>query len=167
VDFAERRRLCEALKPLFAEPGSSADARAAALTSLLANWHDGRVKLFVTIAGLRLRQKLPEVFRHGEYLPIAAEGERADHIVAIARCFEGANVLAVVPRLIGRLGLNDVLPVGQDAWKETCLMLPPALRACSYRSVLTLDCLSPDRHDGALRAATILRTFPVAILVAN
>jgi hypothetical protein len=38
-----------------------------------AGWRDGRIKLLVTAAGLRLRRARPELFLHGAYVPLETE----------------------------------------------------------------------------------------------
>jgi (1->4)-alpha-D-glucan 1-alpha-D-glucosylmutase len=169
VDFTARRKLCNAMMPLFTDVGASAEERAALLAELLENWHDGRVKLFLTVTGLRLRRMLPDLFLHGEYAPLEAAGDFADQVVAIGRRFEDKLFIAVVPRLVGRLGLNDAMPMGQEAWRSTRLKIPGVWRTTPYRNLITLESLQPDNQEGVfgLQLADILNKFPVAFLDSN
>ncbi|MHB8115754.1 MAG: hypothetical protein ACYDCW_14195 [Acidithiobacillus ferrivorans] len=56
---------------------------------LLDHLEDGCAKLFVTWRALDARRRFPEVFAGGAYLPLAANGARADHVVACARQANG------------------------------------------------------------------------------
>src|SRR5207247_9904921 len=64
VDFAHRVRLLESLESV---PVSEFGSR---ITDLLEQWPDGRIKLLIITAGLRLRRKWPLVFIEGEYLSL-------------------------------------------------------------------------------------------------
>ena len=73
------------------------------VSRLLENPEDGRIKLDLIWKTLCLRKQWPGVFQRGEYLPLAVQGERANHVVAFMRRSESANVLVVVPRLVASL----------------------------------------------------------------
>jgi len=66
---------------------------------LQARMADGRIKHLVTWRLLQLRQHWPELFRHGSYQPLPAEGPAADHAVAFLRTWEHRAVLVVAARL--------------------------------------------------------------------
>jgi (1->4)-alpha-D-glucan 1-alpha-D-glucosylmutase len=163
VDFAQRRRMLEELAPLM----SDAALRTPALVDMLENEPDGRIKLWVTALGLRLRQQFASVFQRGEYVPVEADGEHAEHVVAIGRRFEGARIIAVVPRLLGQI-IQDPrnLPVGPGFWKATCLKLPQAFHGGTYENGLTLERLPVD-DTRRLPLGNILQSCPVAILYAS
>ena len=46
--------------------------------TLLENPEDGRIKLFITTIALQFRKKHSSIFLKGSYLPLQAEGERAE-----------------------------------------------------------------------------------------
>ena len=75
---------------------------------------NGLLKLWVTRCGLHLRRREPALFAEGAYVPIAAAGPRAAHVVAFARVQADRWVVAAVPRLTAAL----------DGWGETRLPLP-------------------------------------------
>ncbi|MGQ9920816.1 MAG: malto-oligosyltrehalose synthase, partial [Desulfobacca sp.] len=96
VDFARRQKLLQELQ---------ARERAGApsfLGELLVSWRDGRVKLFLTYKALQVRQRSPELFRVGAYIPLAVAGPAGDHVVAFARQRQGDWVLAATGRVCGR-----------------------------------------------------------------
>jgi (1->4)-alpha-D-glucan 1-alpha-D-glucosylmutase len=95
-------------------------------------------KLFLIRRALALR---PE----GDYVPLAAEGSKASHLVAFTR---GGRVLAAVPRLVLRL---------RGEWADTQLALPRG----KWR-----DALSERTLEGTVAAAELFAPFPVALLEA-
>jgi (1->4)-alpha-D-glucan 1-alpha-D-glucosylmutase len=156
VDYDLRRRLL----------GELADASPEAIW---ARHDEGLPKLWVIRQALALRGRRPELFGpEGTYRPLAAQGAKADHIVAFVR---GAAAVTVVPRLV--LGLGD-------DWADTTLALP----AARWRNALTSEVLHVQRHpddaevpageaslarpahqdDGWVRVAELLGRFPVALL---
>jgi len=114
------------------------DHRAAVLAGTAED--DAAAKLHVTCSALTLRRDRPELFT--SYMPVAASGAAAGHVVA----YDRGGAITVVTRL----------PVGQAAsgWGDTTLDLPEG----RWHDVLTgLD------TDG--RLADLLATHPVALLV--
>ncbi len=100
------------------------------------DWLSGRLKQQVIGAILKLRNTLPELFRQGEYLPLEAQGLRAENIVAFAR-HDGRNALLVIaPRLVLE-ALQDLASPRSAHWAETRIALPAALAGKRYRDVFT------------------------------
>ncbi len=117
---------------------TSAENISAELRRRLDRWEDGTIKMFVTAAALRFRQRHPELFLEGAYLPLEARGPQADHVVAFARTFEDHVVVAVVPRLIVPLIPSEGgWPLGSASWGTTSLIFPAPLVRRIYRGVLT------------------------------
>lgn len=144
VDWKQRRRLLAAISNV--EP-----------TALVAEWQDGREKLFLASRLLRLRQKHPLLFGKGDYLPLYGEGGRADErLCAYARVHEGEALVVAAPRLTYRLQ-HDV----DSGWGATTLPLP---REGDWRDVLGGRCYeSRDR----IQAAELFAAFPVAVLLSS
>src|SRR5437868_14712812 len=81
---------------------------------------DGRIKMLVIRKALSLRQMHPELFLHGDYVPLQVTGAQAAHAVVFARIFEDRAVVVVVPRLSLKLtGGAQCLPTGSGIWRET------------------------------------------------
>jgi (1->4)-alpha-D-glucan 1-alpha-D-glucosylmutase len=158
VDFAQRRRALE-------EITREAEVDRAALSRrLVASLHDGRIKLYVIAESLRLRKRLPELFRRGGYRPLDVVGGRADHAVAMARQLEGRWVLAVVPRLVmPLLGVPGGLG---SALAGTCVRIPRQLAQIRLREVFTGRSLVAERRgdDVVLDLGSLFGPFPVALL---
>ncbi len=169
VDFDRRR--C-ALKDVNAALDASPDTRSATFRTWLENWKDGRVKLAVTVAGLRLRRALPEVFLGGEYLPLATEISVPAGAVAFARRSRGDGdaVIFLAPRLCSRLVTqSQPLPLGADCWKTSRVMLPAELRDRQFRDAITGMEVRPTRagEHAWIFVGEALQTLPVAILRAH
>jgi (1->4)-alpha-D-glucan 1-alpha-D-glucosylmutase len=118
--------------------------------ALLADWKSGAVKLFTTMRALRVRNEHAAVFQQGGYLPVRAEGEKADHIVAFARRQGETSIVAVVPRFISLLCGGRS---GKPSWGDTRLRLTGR-----YRNVFT------GQDQESFSAAELFDQFPVAIL---
>ena len=133
VDYALRRRLLAELKHL-------------SVAEIVARAEEGLTKLWTVTQSLHLRREHPAWFREeAAYLPLAASGSRAGHVIAFAR---GENVIAVVPRAPFTLAGN---------WADTTLTLPEGTWT---------NALSAEQHPGGtLPLASLLANFPVALLV--
>ena len=142
VDYDARRSLLEEVEDVV-ERG--------AVAGLLERWTDGAVKLALTRQALAVRAEMPEVFGTGEYLPLEATGDRADHVVAYARRAGDDTVVVAVPRLVGQLG-------EAPDWGNTAIPLP---RGTRWRNRLT----GTEVEGGdTVSAATLFADLPVALL---
>jgi (1->4)-alpha-D-glucan 1-alpha-D-glucosylmutase len=168
VDYLHREQLLKSLEPAlvgaFANPPTD---RTAAVTEMLNHWVDGRIKLYITALGLRLRRQHRTLFLDGQYAPLAVVGEKANHIVASLRVHGDDRVLAVVPRLVGGLvGEVPALPIGEECWMQTRLLLPPETAGKVWYNLVTGEKVTPVRHeDGfAIPVGEILKTCSVSLL---
>jgi (1->4)-alpha-D-glucan 1-alpha-D-glucosylmutase len=164
VDFAARQRLLDELQQRAAGGPESLQALC---TELMNSWRDGRVKMYVTHRGLTLRKDYPALFRAGSYDPLPAGGERAEHVIALARRADADAVVVVVPRLSARLtGFSGQLPIGQAIWGDTWVSLDrPGLEGV-YTDRFTGQRLTTELRDGipVLPLSSLLGFFPVALL---
>jgi (1->4)-alpha-D-glucan 1-alpha-D-glucosylmutase len=162
VDYAVRRRMLEELAPALSEPAMRDGERGIA-AKMLDSWEDGRIKMYVTAQGLRLRKRWPRLFLEGDYEAPALTGERADNLVAVLRRHEGKLVVSMVPRLVARWTSNErPWPMGESLWKNTCVEFPEEMRPRHLRNVLTGE--TPAATDGKLKVAEVLSSFPLALL---
>ncbi len=104
----------------------------------------GMAKLHVVSSALRLRRERPDVFR-GSYLPMAATGEAAEHVLAFGRA---GDVITVVTRQ----------PVGLErvGWQDAALTLPPGTWT---------DRLTGLAYAGNVPLVDLLDRLPVALIV--
>jgi len=126
---------------------------------LLARKEDGAVKLFTVYQLLQARRRHPGLFEKGDYAPLAAAGEKADHAFAFLRRHEDQALVAVLPRFPVALVEEGTLPLGAGVWKETRLEGVPA---GAWQDALTGRVLE---SAGTLPLAEVLASFPVALLV--
>jgi (1->4)-alpha-D-glucan 1-alpha-D-glucosylmutase len=157
VDFARRAR---ALEELELELARGPDARAALARRLSSpeGLADGRAKLFLLRAALRLRQALRELFDEGDYRPLAVEGPLARHVFAFTRATTARALVCAVPRLVlGPLEAGG----GAIRW-EGALRLPGGLPR-RWRDAVT----GATREGPELPLAALFSDFPVALLVSE
>jgi (1->4)-alpha-D-glucan 1-alpha-D-glucosylmutase len=137
VDYGLRRKLLEDLRGL---SGSDVGEQ------IMRRADEGLPKLWTIHQALVLRREHSEWFgAEASYTPLAAEGSKADHVIA---CIRGESVIAVVPRLNIRL---------DGSWRRTRLTLPEG----RWRNRLTQEEVAA----GSIEVEHLLRHFPVALLV--
>jgi (1->4)-alpha-D-glucan 1-alpha-D-glucosylmutase len=107
---------------------------------------EGLPKLWTIYHTLRTRRTYVSAFSdEGSYVPLTAEGAKADHLVSYMR---GDETVIMVPRLVLTLA-ND--------WRDTVLRVPRG----NWRNQL-----SGELHNGCeLAIGKILAPFPIALLV--
>jgi (1->4)-alpha-D-glucan 1-alpha-D-glucosylmutase len=157
VDYTQRRKLLADLRKRMAGD------RAQLAEDLLAGAVDGRIKLYLTHLALQLRAEQPDLFAEGDYLPLAATGEKEEHVIAFARRHGNREVITVVPRLCLLLAEGAELPPLGDLWGDTALQLPHTTPETRYRDLFTGADVTPAA--GALALRDVLQRFPVALLV--
>lgn len=106
------------------------------------SWLSGRLKQHVIARLLHLRQQNPMLFRKGNYLPLAASGQRAENVIAFARTESDDALIVIAPRLVfsrldGRLDQPD-----PQRWLETEVALPEGLANRRYRNILSGETIS-------------------------
>ncbi|MDX2080636.1 MAG: malto-oligosyltrehalose synthase [Terrimicrobiaceae bacterium] len=141
VDFERRARLLAGLDGVTPE-------------DLVAGWRDGRIKMFVLRALLRLRRSNPEFFQRADYIPLEVSGPAADRVIAFRRELGGSCLWVVVPRLTARLG---EAPIG-GVWQSTAVIADGIAGALH---VFTGNTATDARLEG------LLGRFPVAVLTQN
>ncbi|MCW4113395.1 malto-oligosyltrehalose synthase [Aurantimonas sp. MSK8Z-1] len=135
------------------------------LADALADWRDGRIKAKLTAAALKVRAAAPSLFTAGDYLPLEVEGAMAEHLVAFARLDAEGAAVVLAPRLVLALmgGAENPLPP-PDAWQDTTVVLPDALRDLVFTDALTGR---PMRASGRLVVREVLSVLPVALLTSG
>jgi (1->4)-alpha-D-glucan 1-alpha-D-glucosylmutase len=159
VDWALRARL---LNDLVKETESSTDLAGLA-RSLFETRENGRIKLYLTRQALAFRRARSLLFERGEYRPLEAQGQLAEHVCAFARIGEGGGAVTVVPRHLAKRRV-DGPPIGPDYWGSTRLPIPDDLGA-RFRNVLTDEIVeATSAEGGGLALGRVLASFPVALL---
>jgi (1->4)-alpha-D-glucan 1-alpha-D-glucosylmutase len=165
VDYDRRRQLLHKLQRSCQSPQQlSTQSRA-----LLANMDAGLAKMYLTWRTLLIRKTKPLLFQQGSYTPLKVAGQRAEHICAFAREYEGRSVVIAVPRLCATLlGQGFSTPCADALWGDTQIEIPDAKGMC-YHHVFTGECipLGGNEQMRFLPAARLLRDFPVALLLSE
>lgn len=113
---------------------------------ILNRMDDGLPKLWVIYKALHLRRENPGWFgKASAYLQMAIKGAKKDHLVAYLR---SENVAVITPRWNVNIGGN---------FASTTIELPEGI----WNHVLTGE----SYEGGPLRVQTLLKRFPVALLV--
>lgn len=150
-------------QPVDFDAREAALARPVPLPELLAHWQDGRIKQRLITEVLKLRQRLPALFRRGDYQPLTLTGSHAERALAFARRQGEDWILVVVPRLVaGLLDGQSVPLVPAERWGDTAVELPEALAGAPLTALFSAQTLTAGRDPVALGA--LLATFPVEIL---
>jgi len=159
VDFKLRQKL---LKELMTR---EARGDAFLLPELLAQWRDGRLKMFLTHKALQIRRGLSALFLEGDYLPLTVSGPQGDRVVAFARKLDQEWVLVLAARFYSQLTEPETLPLGERVWGGNFLMLPEDAPG-NWRETLTGSLhQSIETGDGqGLPLAEVFRYLPVALL---
>lgn len=114
VDFAKR-------KTALAELPNASPAE------LATHWHDGRIKLAVIARLLAFRRQKPDLFRHGDYAPLTAQGPAAEHVLAFERRHGSDRLVIAVPRLSATAARGDpALALNGELWRDTRLTVAMA-----------------------------------------
>nr|MBA3563418.1 malto-oligosyltrehalose synthase [Gammaproteobacteria bacterium] len=150
VDFAVRQRSLESTE---------------AWDELAARWHTGEIKQRLIARTLTVRNRDPELFMTGRYLPLVVEGPRADRVVAFARCAHDYSLIAIVvaSRLNNDLLADDrSLRLKASGWQGTDVELPPESARLHYSNVFTNDEV---RGAARLPMEALVTRYPVALLI--
>jgi (1->4)-alpha-D-glucan 1-alpha-D-glucosylmutase len=159
VDYTRRIRLLRGLQRR--RPGRRLAA------DLLETKADGRIKLYLTSRVLACRAAYPDLFARGDYIPLAAEGAAADHVVAFARRDAENEFITVVPRLVVGLTRKELVdPIGPEVWSATRLLVPDTEPGTRFRDVFRGETIKVSAGDdgASLSVSEIFASFPFALL---
>ncbi len=159
VDFARREQLLKVIQR------QEKKCRKTMLAEAWRHWRDGRLKLYVIYRALNFRKNHPDIFLTGDYLPLAAAGERRNNVIALARRREKDWLVAAAARFFSHLVKPGQAPLGPEAWGEGALLLPPAApgRWLELFSGEVLEAV-PSSRARSLSLARLFRSLPVALL---
>ena len=122
------------------------------IEQLASEWWDGRLKLALTAALLRIRREFADLFQHGAYEPVAVAGPHAPHVIAFSRTYETRGILVAAGRHLAQLTSG-----GMHWPKEWNGALQPSA-AKKYRDTLGTGADN-------LELSVLFRALPVAVLV--
>lgn len=159
VDFRTRARMLRSLEPMLDRPDRS-------VIELLARWRDGRIKLFVTAAALRLRRARPDLFLDGDYHALEVRG-REQHVVAFMRRRSTHAAIVLAGRHLARVAVPDApLAVDPAVWAGAVVSLPAAWSGRRFRNLLTGRTIDASAA-GTVRLASAMDGLPASILLSD
>lgn len=129
------------------------------LDRLLMNRNSGQIKMFVIHHTLSLRNRHQELFARGEYIPLQSEGGFADNIVSFMRVMNDKYMVVIVPRFLTDIAPENELPLGNEKWKDTAVILPE-----KYSGLKNLFTGMQVSGDGKIMIGESLSCFPAAVL---
>ncbi|MFN3362696.1 MAG: malto-oligosyltrehalose synthase [Allorhizobium sp.] len=98
---------------------------------------EGWLKQAVIGRGLSLRNRYPQLFLQGRYLPLTITGPRQSQVVAFAREIDGAASITVACRLpIAMLQAGEGL-TSEQFWGDTLVEMPEALAGHGWTEFLS------------------------------
>jgi (1->4)-alpha-D-glucan 1-alpha-D-glucosylmutase len=133
------------------------------LATLLYNWADGRIKLFLTNRALEFRRSHADLFLEGDYAPLYARGRIIQHVCAFMRTYRRQSVLVAVPRFTTALTSSGEFPLGAKAWRKNRLGLPPGA-ARRWKNIFTGERIETEGRSREVLLGSIFSQFPVALL---
>jgi len=154
VDYERRAELIKAVRSAWERDSS------ALVKDVMANWEDGRIKLFLIVRGLAARKELGSVFETGRYLPLEVKGTHAERVIAFARQGPDGCAIAVIPRFLSGLVKAGSQPCGMEVWGDTTLVLPSEMSG-EWKNWLTDSSLLGKKQ---LLVGEVLEAFPVGLL---
>ena len=159
VDFDLRGRLLDDLLHQ-----SEAGRLPELCSDLMANYQDGRIKMWVTMRALNFRREHRELFRAGSYTPLSAANEKQEHVVAFARSYEDQVIVVAVPRFSYTLMRGRVQPPIGDVWGNAELQLPAEVVGTRLLNIFTGEEFPSNGR--TLPCRQLFAFFPVALLAA-
>ncbi|MFO8142034.1 MAG: malto-oligosyltrehalose synthase, partial [Marinobacter sp.] len=169
VDYKQRRAILQQLKRQF----DTDPIDHTALSALIDDMSDGRIKSYVIWKCLSLRHQHRELFSDGSYAALQTRGDHADNLFAFTREHKGDMLIAVVPRLLGRLPATTSGGSGNLAsrldWGNSGVELSEQLASRGYRNCLTGQPVqvTSTGNTPVLMAGQLFAEFPVALLVSQ
>ena len=164
VDYDCRRTRLEKL-----QSAARASAEVAA-RKLSGRWPDPDIKLWITSNCLAARCDSEDLFAFGNYIPLAVEGELADHIISFARHLEHEFAIVCVPRHVYRtVDRSKRKTTGsgpqKPKWADTRIVLPDDFPRDWHCKLSGRDFESNGIGDSkSIGVAQLLDLFPVTVL---
>lgn len=162
VDFAARQHYLNGLRL-----ADRAADRQQLLLDLLNPIEDGRAKLWVIWQALTLRKAQPELFLQGDYLPLEAVGDKAEHICAFSRSYRDQTLLVITGRWFACLESDP--DTDSDIWRDTRVIMPESIKNEHFQNLFPQTSVRVIHIEGIryLPIAELFKYMPIALLSAE
>ncbi len=134
----------------------------AGFESMLARWHDGRIKLHLIASALAFRQAHSALFDTGSFQEITATGEHARRTFTFQRSTATESAVIVIPRCVASLKAPLDRAGRAKFWAGTTIQIPN--RAAKWANVLAPGAKALRAESGRLSLGDVFEQFPVALL---
>lgn len=136
-----------------------------AVQTLVENWHDGCLKLYLIWKAVRFRRDHADLFLDGNFIPLQSAGSYSRNVTAFLRRKENSWALAAVPRWISQIPAKEK---EEFDWGDTRLVLPPDSPA-EWSNILTPTKVVSNNDGGEphVRVKDLFQKFPVAFFHAE
>ncbi len=135
----------------------------ALISELLVNRFDGRLKMYLLAAALKIRNAHARLFREGCYIALRPAGRFHNHVLAFARHWEQKWSITVVPRFLTALVGEDEDPFGAGIWQDTVVDLPDGAPV-RWKNIFSNEVLTAGN---SIALGDALADFPIAMLIAE
>ena len=161
VDYKIRKEILEELKRRESEMFLSELVR-----ELTIYKDNGMIKPYLICKALNYRKGNRELFENGEYISLEVIGERANNVCAFARRLSEKKAIIIAPRFFTKLISPDNVPLGQDVWRDSIVVVPYAEAGTRYLNIFTDEIVTAKKHNEAiaLYLSEVFANFPVALL---
>lgn len=127
-------------------------------------WLNGHLKQQIIKTLLHTRRDHPDLFWHGEYIPLYAAGERGSHVVSFARRLGKHTLVTVAPRFL----LDDIQQTGSlpapSFWHGTSLTTRELAGSSPFRDLFTGETLERDER---ISMEKLFARQPFAVLLSS
>lgn len=110
--------------------------REMSMQELIASREFGALKQAVTAALLQHRNDNPHLYLDGTYTALRVNGPASEHVIALMREHENAQLLVVVPRLTYLLSSGAELFGNADLWQDTSVQLAQSVPTDGWHDLL-------------------------------
>lgn len=137
------------------------------LESTLTTMADGKIKLYLTWRLLKLRSELALIFQFGSYTPLIVSGNKAEHVIAFMREYQGQCMVVITGRLFYSLMPSaQGRPLAAGDWQDTSVIVPCANIESRFTNCFTKEKISPKALDlsHTIPLSVVLNRLPCAVL---
>jgi len=110
---------------------------------------------------LEQRNRYPDLFGKGEYVPLKLRGKLKEFAIAFARCYSETYFILAIPLHTGTF-FDNIQPADFKVidWKDTCIDIPESFPG-EYENLLTGGSLKPD---GSISLASVFSEIPFCLM---
>ena len=161
IDYLKRINMLEKLEPLIKFNPEKSNYKL--FEKILLPVESGLIKLFYTTKILNLRNKYPDLFKYGKYIPLDVSGKYSEKFVAFARWHENKAAIIIVPRLFSELlDQSNLLNINKEDINDAKIELPTVLKKFHWIDINTKQKKTVSK--GKFSLSELLNVLPIAVI---